>query len=109
MDRRLALFTFGGLIIAAVIAAGVAPFASQAPDGLEKVAEDQGFHEESGAAPVWRFALFPDYAAPGVHNEVLATGLAGLAGALATFGAALALMKLRARWQRTRSPRGEER
>jgi hypothetical protein len=79
MRRR----TFLGLALAlaVVLAAAVSPFAASSPDGLERVAADEAFLGEgrAHAAPV------PGYAVPGVADERLATGLAGLAGALGVF------------------------
>ncbi|HCG28908.1 MAG TPA: PDGLE domain-containing protein [Thermomicrobiales bacterium] len=73
---------------AALIAAGVglalfitlfSPFASGHPDGLERVAEDHGFHHQA-KGPV--FEIIPDYAVPGVKNERVATILSGVIGVL---------------------------
>ncbi|MCE2456193.1 MAG: PDGLE domain-containing protein [Dehalococcoidia bacterium] len=55
----------------------VAPFASSSPDGLERVAEDQGFMDTAKEAP---YAVIADYVFPGVENEALATVLAGVIG-----------------------------
>jgi len=65
----------------------VAPLASVWPDGLERVAEDQGFidlEEEPS------YEIIPDYVLPGFQNESLATILAGMIGVLIVFGLALA-------------------
>lgn len=73
------------LIVAAVLAIFISPFASSSPDGLEKVAEDKGFlraAEEADTA--WDHSPVPDYAMPGVNNEKVATGLAGIIGVLLT-------------------------
>ena len=62
------------------IALGVtllAPFASGSPDGLERVAEDQGFIDTAEDAP---YAVIADYVVPGVENEAVATILAGAIG-----------------------------
>ena len=55
----------------------IAPFASSSPDGLERVAEDQGFMDTAKEAP---YAVIADYVFPGVENEALATVLAGVIG-----------------------------
>lgn len=72
-----------GLAVAGLgIALGVAflsPLASSDPDGLERVAEDEGFLEEAKDAP---YEVIPDYVFPGVENEDVATILAGIAGVL---------------------------
>ena len=85
--RRIILI---GLLIAVAIALFLSPFASQSPDGLEKVADDKGFlhrgeGEEFFSAPI------PDYTMPGVKHEGIATSLAGLIGTLAVFAAACGL------------------
>ena len=63
--------------------ATLAPLASSSPDGLERVAEDQGF-AELGQAP--RFQVIADYVFPGIENEAFATILAGWTGTLLLFG-----------------------
>ena len=55
----------------------IAPFASSSPDGLERVAEDQGFMHTAKEAP---YSVIADYVFPGVESEVLATVLAGAIG-----------------------------
>jgi len=83
-----------GLTIALVLGIFLSPFASSHPDGLERVAEDKGFLEKGEIKPLFTSPI-PDYAWPGIANEGLATGLAGLAGTLIVFllgyGLALAL------------------
>jgi hypothetical protein len=68
----------------ALLLATLSPLASGSPDGLEKVAEQQGFIDSANAAP---FQVVADYVFPGVHNEALATILAGWLGVLVMFGA----------------------
>ncbi len=75
----------GGLAIAIVLAIA-SPIASANPDGLESVAEQLGFLESAQPAA---FTVIPDYVMPGVTDEALATILAGIAGTLLVFGAAL--------------------
>lgn len=55
------------------------PFASGSPDGLERVAEDHGFHH---AAKGPSFEIIPGYAVPGIDNERVATILSGIIGVL---------------------------
>jgi PDGLE domain len=71
--------------VAIALATALSPFASAAPDGLERVAADKGFEErgKAGSGPI------PDYAFPGVADPRLATGLAGLAGTVAVLGLGL--------------------
>lgn len=66
-----------------ILVGGVASlFTSSSPDGLEKVAEMQGFFEQGKQFFV---ATIPDYMMPGIQNEKLATSLAGIAGTSAVF------------------------
>ncbi len=100
-SRNLRLFLAGGLLVAAGLALVVSGFASGSPDGLERVAEDEGF---LSTARDHLFADGPlaDYAVKGVDNERLSTGLSGLVGVLITFGVGLALFAL----VRSRRPEG---
>ncbi|MEX1179009.1 MAG: energy-coupling factor ABC transporter permease [Nitriliruptor sp.] len=72
-----------GILAALVVAAGVAQFAVSDPDGLERVAEDEGF---AGAAEPHAFesALFADYATAGVASESVSLAIAGISGTLLT-------------------------
>ncbi|MBO8127129.1 MAG: PDGLE domain-containing protein [Firmicutes bacterium] len=81
-----------GLGVALVLAVFVSPFASQDPDGLERVAEDLGFSGYAWGNPVFNSPI-PDYTMPGVKSQALATGLAGLAGTLLVFILAVLLGK----------------
>jgi len=79
----------GGLVIALLLAV-LSPLASAHPDGLEWVAEQQGFLE---AAQEPLYNIIPDYVFPGISNEALATILAGIVGTLIVFGVALGVAK----------------
>ena len=74
-----------GLTIALAVTV-LSPLASPWPDGLERVAEDEGFMDRA-LEPV--FQIIPDYVLPGVPNEDLATILAGIMGVLIVFGLAI--------------------
>jgi len=74
----------GGLVIATVLAL-FSPLASSHPDGLEWVAEQNGFLETAKAA---LFNIIPDYTVPGISNSALATILAGLVGVIIVFAVA---------------------
>lgn len=78
------------LTMAILIAVFIAPFASQLPDGLEKVAIDKGFLEKSKTV---LNTIIPDYIFPGFKNEKLAVGIAGLTGSLVLFGVGYGLSK----------------
>lgn len=73
---------FGVLAVSLLVGGGLSLFASSSPDGLERVAEDQGFLDVSRQSFV---ALIPDYVMPGIADERLATALAGIVGTFAVF------------------------
>lgn len=74
-----------------LLVAVLSPLASVFPDGLERVAEDQGFQEKA-QEPYYQ--LIADYLFPGVGNEALATIMAGLLGTLLVFGLVYGLARL---------------
>ena len=79
MERRRFLLAFA---VAALLLAGVvSTFASRSPDGLERVAEDQGIARTAQAHPLGDGPL-ADYGVESVDNGVLSTGLAGVVGVL---------------------------
>lgn len=86
----------GGLVIAGIVAALAAAFASGDPDGLDSVAIDQGF-EEAGTEP--GFSIIPDYVFPGLDGTV-ATIIAGLVGIVIVFALMLVVGRLLARRRR---------
>jgi cobalt/nickel transport protein len=79
--------TLIGLFIAIILAFFFSPFASKSPDGLEKVAEKKEFLHKCEDQKVFK-APFLDYLVPGIKNERIATGVAGLIGTLISFGLA---------------------
>jgi hypothetical protein len=91
--RRLSLLTFAALSLALAVglASAVSPYASSSPDGLEKVADEQGFIDSGRLAPIQEGAPVPDYAFPGIENERVATGAAGFAGTLGVFAVAFGI------------------
>lgn len=74
-----------GLLFALLLAVA-SPLASSHPDGLEWVAEQQGFLFKA-QNPLYN--IIPDYSFPGVMNSTTATILAGIIGTLLVFGVAL--------------------
>jgi hypothetical protein len=89
--RRVPTIVFVALALAVAVGLGTAasPFASSSPDGLERVATDQGFagaatsHAAHGASPI------AGYAFPGIGDARVATGVAGFAGTLGIFAVGL--------------------
>lgn len=72
-----------GVLLALLLAGVASYYASSAPDGLEKVATDQGISQQAkdhGLAD----SPFADYGTKGVDNARLSTGLAGIAGVAIT-------------------------
>jgi hypothetical protein len=70
---------FVGIMISLIIAGVVSYYADSNPDGLERVAEDQGFIEDAAdSANAEIFAS--DYGIAGVEDERLSVGLAGVLG-----------------------------
>ena len=94
--RRTSVVAFALLALGLAVGLAVAasPYASSSPDGLEKVANDNGFLADGRLAAVQDESPLPDYAFPGIADERLATGLAGLVGTLGVFAVALALAYL---------------
>ncbi len=68
-----------GGVVAVLLVLLISPFASGFPDGLEWVAEEQGFIDTAVAAP---FQLLPDYTLPFLGETAVSTIVAGLVGAL---------------------------
>lgn len=91
--RLAASFTLAGLASALVVAA-FSPLASGSPDGLEFIAEQQGFLAAALDAP---YEILPDYTVPFIGNEALTTILAVAIGALLVFGAMVLVGRMAAR------------
>lgn len=72
----------GGVAIGVALAL-LSPLASSAPDGLERVAEQLGFHEvDQGVAVQPPTGVLPDYTVPGLATEWFSTILAALIGVI---------------------------
>src|SRR4051794_29732800 len=72
-----------GFLIALVLAGFVSFYASQSPDGLEKVSADKGIDANEKDHQM-KDAPLADYSVKGVHNERISGGLAGIIGVGAT-------------------------
>ena len=85
MKANTKLFLVAGLLLALGLALFVSPFADSDPDGLTKVAEEEGFADaeqehELADSPV------AEYEVDGVEGDRMSTGIAGVIGVLVTFG-----------------------
>jgi cobalt/nickel transport system permease protein len=93
--RAVAAFVASGLAVAAFLVVVVAPHAASAPDGLERVALDQGFGDAAVGSAAEGSPL-ADYEVAGLEDGALSTILAGIAGLVLTFSAGAAAMRIRA-------------
>jgi cobalt/nickel transport system permease protein len=91
--QRSASLILAGLGLALLVAV-LSPLASPYPDGLEFVAEQQGFLGQALDSP---YRLLPDYTVPFVSNPALATILAVAIGTLFVFGGAVLIGRLATR------------
>lgn len=93
-NRKLVIFI--GLGTALLIALFLSPFASQNPDGLDRVAQDLKFEEKAEEKPpahhLPSYQVFDEYAMRGLPGPI-ATPIAGLVGTLAAFGLAWSIGK----------------
>jgi cobalt/nickel transport system permease protein len=83
-------FVVGGLVLAIALALFVSPWASSAPDGLNKVAIDKGFDAQAEDHALDDSPL-AGYAVEDVDNEEVSKALSGLIGVLITFGVGMVL------------------
>jgi cobalt/nickel transport system permease protein len=90
--RAITAFVAAGLAVALALVFFVAPMASGDPDGLERVAIDQGFSAEAQDHPIG--GPLADYGVSGVESERLGTMLAGAIGVIVVFGVGLGLVSV---------------
>jgi hypothetical protein len=83
MDRSLRNFVLVGLVVATLIAVGLSQFASDDPDGLEYVADREGFLETAQDHDLAETAL-ADYGDGLTGNSALDTAIAGVVGVAVT-------------------------
>lgn len=94
--KRSFPFLIGGLLVTVALVVA-SPWASDSPDGLERVAIDEGFADTETEHGLGDSPL-ADYETRGVSDERLSKPVAGLVGLAATFGIGLLLfgaMRLR--------------
>ena len=71
---------FAVFLLVALLVAGVASYyASTRPDGLNFVAQKQGFSDKEKASPT-SDGPFAGYSTKGIHDDRLSGGVAGVAG-----------------------------
>ncbi len=92
MDSRVRLL-IAGVAIAVLVAVSSAWVASGDPDGLERVAEEEGFIETARDPG---YEVLPDYTVPGIDGEI-STAVAGIIGVALMAAIGLGLGRLLAR------------
>lgn len=85
-------FIVAGLVVALTLVFIVAPVASGDPDGLERVAIDQGFSEEAQNHPIG--GPLGGYGVSGLESEGAGTVIAGAIGVAVTFAVGLGLVSV---------------
>jgi high-affinity Fe2+/Pb2+ permease len=85
MSRDNRTFFVAGLVAAIVVAVLIAQFASSSPDGLEYVADQEGFAETAAEHDLAETPL-ADYGENLTSNSWVNNAVAGLAGVLLTLG-----------------------
>ncbi|MBU6245022.1 MAG: PDGLE domain-containing protein [Actinomycetales bacterium] len=100
MRRSIWIVIGVGLAVALVAAGFLSYYASSAPDGLEKVAEDHGFIDTAQDSAM---ASLPTagYAIEGLGNDRLSSGLAGVLGVLVMIVVGFGLFWLLGRGRRS--------
>jgi hypothetical protein len=81
--RRTRALLLVGFLLALVLAGGVSYYAGSAPDGLAKVAADQGIDPAAGDHALADSPV-ADYEVRGVDDGRLSGGLAGVLGVVVT-------------------------
>ena len=91
MDRRTWLFLLAGVAVTLVVAGVLSGLASSEPDGLEKVAIEEGFADTADDHALADTPL-ADYQVDGVDDGRLSTGIAGVIGVAVTLVATVGLL-----------------
>lgn len=95
-----------GVLTATLLSLSAGWVASSAPDGLERVAIDQGFSDRAATPSV---RVLPDYRVPGIADPRVSTALAGVVGVAGVLAVTMGigrLLSLRSRNERARSGDG---
>jgi cobalt/nickel transport protein len=103
---RTTTLLVAGLLVSLALAGLVSYYASASPDGLNRVAEDLGFHvteKESATAG----SPLADYGVAGVDNAFLSGGLAGVIGVLLVLAVGSGLAYAVRRRERASAPATE--
>lgn len=105
VSRRGAVagFVASGLAAALLLVVFVAPFANPNPDGLESVAEQEGFIDTAADNPVG--GPLAGYGVTGIDSATVGTVLAGVVGVLLTFLVGLVVFRLFSRVDQSRLDR----
>lgn len=82
-----------GLLACLITAGVVSLYASSKPDGLEHVAETEGFTSAGEGGEVFE-APMPDYTLPCMENKKMSASLAGVVGTFITFALAYTTGKI---------------
>jgi len=104
MRKSVTIIVAAGLLLSLLLGGIVSYFASGSPDGLNRVAEDEGFAQTQEQHGLDESPL-AGYETRGVGNGALSGGLAGLAGVGLTFLAASGVVLV---VRRRRSARAEQ-
>jgi len=86
----IGILVAGGLVVALALAFFVSPYASSSPDGLAKVAADEGI-DAGQMDHTFSAGPLADYEVKGVDDTKLSAGLAGIIGVTVTFVIGLGL------------------
>lgn len=89
-NRAVAGLLIVGLLASVVLAAAVSFYSSSAPDGLQSVAQEQGFADTEDQSAGGQTGL-AGYDVAGVDDERTSIGLAGIIGVAITAVAAFGL------------------
>ncbi len=89
MRTNVRIFVAAGLLLAVALALFVSPFASSEPDGLERVAIDEGFADAADDSATADSPL-ADYTLDG-NDDGRSGAVSGIIGILVTFGFGTAL------------------